>query len=78
MLRLDQANADPVYGGPATAYDKRSASDPELEALFRDVKTIELWFVVIVAWTAQPGSRLVEQAPRVASFFINGVSGGGG
>lgn len=45
VLRLDQANADPVYGGPATPYDKRSTSDPELEALFRDVKTIELWFV---------------------------------
>ncbi|MBK7579684.1 MAG: hypothetical protein IPI67_05685 [Myxococcales bacterium] len=45
VLRLDRANADPVYGGPQTPYDRRSPSDPELEAFLVAVDSLELWFV---------------------------------
>jgi len=46
ILQVEEANADPVYGGPPTAYDRRDPKDAELEALLRGVRSIELWFVV--------------------------------
>lgn len=45
VLRVDEATADPVYGGPPTRCDQAAPVDPETEALLAAVKSIELWFV---------------------------------
>lgn len=41
ILRIDAANRDPVYGGPAS---HRDDADPEIEALVRELTSIEVAF----------------------------------
>mgnify|MGYP006314482505 FL=1 len=64
-----------------SAWMRQNAAATDLKGVDADEAARVLWgvsYAFIIDWVARPGSRLVEQAPRVASFFINGVRGGGG